>query len=105
MIRVTVVYPNNQECSFDMEYYLAKHIPMVQEKLGAALLGVTVEKGLSGADAGDPPGFVAIAHLLFNSADAFQRAFAPHAQFIMQDIPNFTNIQSVTQIGEVVLSF
>jgi uncharacterized protein (TIGR02118 family) len=40
-------------------------------------------------------------HLYFDSAEAFQAAFAPHAQAIMADIPNYTNIQPAIQISEV----
>ena len=35
------------------------------------------------------------------STDAFETAFAPHAQAIMGDIPNYTNIQPTIQISEV----
>jgi hypothetical protein len=40
-------------------------------------------------------------HLYFDSTDAFQTAFAPHAQAIMADIPNYTNTQPTIQISEV----
>jgi hypothetical protein len=34
MIRVSVLYPNSQGASFDMEYYLKTHLPMVRKTLG-----------------------------------------------------------------------
>lgn len=34
MIKVTVFYQNDEGKRFDMEYYLNKHITMVQQKLG-----------------------------------------------------------------------
>ena len=43
MIKVSVFYPNNEGCRFDMDYYCNSHIPMVREKLGADLKGVSVE--------------------------------------------------------------
>jgi len=48
MIKVSVFYPNEEGKKFDMDYYLNSHIPMVQEKVGAALKGGAVEQGLSG---------------------------------------------------------
>lgn len=36
MIKVTVLYPNIEGTKFDMEYYCNKHMPMVQQKMGAA---------------------------------------------------------------------
>ena len=48
MIKVTVFYPNTAGKKFDMEYYCGKHMPMVQQKLGAACKGVAVEAGRAG---------------------------------------------------------
>jgi len=101
MIRVSVMYPNIEGGTFDMEYYCDKHIPMVRQKLGAALKGVAVEQGLAGPLPGSPPPFLALGHLLFESVEAFQTAFGPHAQAIMVDIPNYTNTQPTIQISEV----
>jgi uncharacterized protein (TIGR02118 family) len=41
-------------------------------------------------------------HFTFDSVPAFQAAFAPHMNEIMADIPNYTSIQPVVQISEVV---
>ncbi len=101
MIKVSVFYPNNEGCKFDMDYYCNSHIPMVQEKLGEALKGVAVEQGLGGAEPGSQATYVAMGHLLFDSVEAFQSAFGPHAETIMADIPNYTDIQPTIQISEV----
>jgi uncharacterized protein (TIGR02118 family) len=52
MIKVTAFYPNEEGKKFDMTYYFNKHIPMVQQKLGAACKRVAVEQGLGGAEPG-----------------------------------------------------
>jgi len=101
MIKVSVLYPNNEGSKFDMSYYCSSHIPMVQEKLGAACRGVAVEQGMAGATPGSRPAFVAMGHLYFDSVAAFQSAFGPHANHIMADIPNYTDIQPTIQISEV----
>ena len=101
MIKVSVLYPNGGDAKFDMNYYVTKHMPMVREKLGAACKGIAVEQGIAGGAPGTPPAFVAMGHLLFDSADAFQKAFAPHASAIMADIPNYTKIQPVIQVSDV----
>jgi uncharacterized protein (TIGR02118 family) len=103
MIRVSVFYPNGSGSTFDMDYYLAKHMPMVREKLGAALKGMTVDQGLSGGQPGTQAAYRAIAGLLLDSVAAFERAFTPHAAEIMADIPRFTNIAPTIQISEVKL--
>jgi len=56
--------------------------------LAPALKGTAVEQGLAGAMPGSPATYVAMGHLLFETADAFQKAFGPHAAAIMGDIPN-----------------
>jgi uncharacterized protein (TIGR02118 family) len=101
MIKVSVFYPNNEGSSFDMDYYCNTHIPLVQKKLGAILKGVSVEQGVGGPEPGSRATYVAMGHLLFESVDAFQSAFEPHAEAIMGDIPNYTEIQPTIQISEV----
>ena len=103
MIKVSVLYPNTTGCKFDMSYYVEKHMPMVRNKLGPACKGVAVEQGIAGGAPGSPATYVAMGHLYFDSTDAFQAAFAPHAQAILADIPNYTNTQPTIQISEIKL--
>lgn len=103
MIKVSVLYPNREGDTFDIGYYCDRHIPMVRTKLGTACKGVAVEQGLSGPAPGSPPAYVAMGHLYFDSVDAFQAAFGPHAEAIMGDIPNYTSIQPTIQISDVRL--
>lgn len=101
MIKVSVFYPNNEGAKFDIDYYCTSHIPMVRQKLGAACKGAAVEHGISAAAAGSRPAFIAMGHLYFNSVEAFQTAFGTHAEAIMADIPNYTDIQPTIQISHV----
>lgn len=101
MIRVSVVYQNAEGKKFDMSYYCTKHMPMVKQKLGPACKRVDIDQGMGGPQPGSKPAFVAMAHLTFDSVDAFQKAFAPHSDAIMGDVPNYTDIQPVIQINEV----
>lgn len=103
MIKVSVLYPAGEGTKFDMDYYCGSHMPMVQEKLGAACKSVAVEQGLGGAAPNSPPTYVAMGHLYFESVAEFQTAFAPHAAAIMADIANYTDVQPVIQISEVKL--
>jgi len=101
MIKVSVFYPNTADGKFDMNYYLTSHMPMVKQKLGAACKSIAVEQGIAGATPGAPAAFIAMGHLVFDSVEAFQTAFAPHAQAILGDIPNYTNLQPTLQISEI----
>jgi uncharacterized protein (TIGR02118 family) len=101
MIKVSVLYPVGDNTKFDMDYYCKSHMPMVQQKLGAACKSLAVEQGLGGGAPGSPPTYAAMGHLYFDSVAEFQAAFAPHMSTIMADVPNYTNIQPVLQISEV----
>jgi uncharacterized protein (TIGR02118 family) len=101
MIKVSVLYPNNAGSKFNMDYYCQSHVPMVQQRLGAACKGVAVEQGLAGIEPGSPAAFVAMGHLYFDSVDSFQAAFGPHADAILADIPNYTDITPQIQISDV----
>jgi uncharacterized protein (TIGR02118 family) len=101
MIKVSVLYPAGETTKFDMDYYCKSHMPMVQRTLGAACKSMAVEQGLGGGTPDAPPTFAAMGHLYFDSVAEFQTAFAPHAEAIMADIPNYTNVQPVIQISDV----
>jgi uncharacterized protein (TIGR02118 family) len=101
MIKVSVFYPAGDSVSFDMNYYITKHLPFVGGLLGKYLKGATVEKGLAGGATGSPATYVAMGNMYFDSVEEFQKAFGPNAPKIMADLPNFTNSKPVIQISEV----
>lgn len=103
MVKVSVFYPNREGTRFDIEYYCNRHIPLVQRLVGASLKGVAVEQGICGEEPGSPPTYVALGHLLFDSVEAFQSGFGPHAAEIMADVPKYTNAEPTIQISEVKL--
>src|SRR4051794_11727845 len=101
MIKVSVMYPNGKGSSFDIAYYCDKHMPMVRRKLGPALKSLAIEQGIAGGEPGSAPAYLAFGHLYFDTVEAFQSAFGPHAAEILGDIPNYTNTQPLLQISEV----
>ena len=103
MIKVSVMYPNGPEVTFDVDYYCNAHVPMVAEILGDALKGGAVDAGIAGGAQGEPPAFIAMGHLTFDSVEAFQASFGPNAEKILADLPNFTNSQPQIQISDIKL--
>ena len=103
MIKVSVLYPNGEGKNFDMDYYCNQHVPMVGELLGDSVKAATVEKGLGGGEPGSTAAYAAMGNLYFASMDSFQSSFGPNAEKIMGDLPNFTNIEPVVQISEVMI--
>ena len=102
MIKVTILYPNSEGKTFDMDYYANKHMPMVAELLGDSLKLLKIDKGISGRSADEPIPYLAIGYLYFDKLSAYQNSFGPHAEQIVGDVPNYTNIQPVVQISEVL---
>ena len=101
MIKVSVLYPNEEGKTFDMEYYLGTHIPMVLQLLGDACKKGAAEQGIAGGTPGSAPTYTAMGHMYFENLEDFNSSFSPHANKIMGDIPNYTNILPVIQISEV----
>ena len=103
MIKVSVMYPNKPGARFDHTYYKDKHLPLVKARMGAACKSYTIDKGLAGGAPGEAATYVGMCHIFADSVDAFQKSFGPHAGEILGDIPNYTDIQPVIQISEVVV--
>jgi len=101
MIKVTILYPNDDGKTFDMDYYSNKHMPMVASLLGDSLKLLGIDKGIAGSMPDEPIPYLAIGYLYFDKLSAYQNSFGPHAEKIIGDLPNFTNIQPVVQISEV----
>lgn len=95
----TVLYPYKADAKFDFDYYLQKHIPMVSSLLQT---NIEVRKGVA-SRAGSPAQFVCIATIWVASMPQFQAAMAQHGAQIMGDIPNYTNIEPVVQLDDVLL--
>lgn len=101
MIKVTILYPNSEGKTFDMDYYSNKHMPMVASLLGDSLKLLAIDKGIAGRTPDEPIPYLAIGYLYFDKLSAYQNSFGPNAEKIVNDIPNYTNIQPVVQISEV----
>jgi len=99
MVLVSVMYPNGSGSSFNQDYYLQTHIPLVKDRWkSVGLEDVRLVRGV-GTPNGNPPLYQVIALLTFRSMQDFQRALEANAQEIFADIPNFTNVEPVVQIN------
>jgi uncharacterized protein (TIGR02118 family) len=71
--------------------------------MGPYCLKYTVDKGLTGRTPDAPPTYIAMCHIYADSVEAYNAGFGPHAKEILGDIPNYTDLQPVLQISEVVV--
>ena len=102
MIKVTIIYPNGEGKTFDMDYYKEKHMPMVANLLEGAIKHYKIDKGIASGRPDQPIPYLAIGYLYFDKLSEYQEAFGPNAEKILNDIPNYTNIQPIVQVSEIV---
>ncbi len=101
MFKVTILYPNGDNKTFDMDYYEKKHMPMVSGFLGKNLKFYEIDRGLSGRTPTDKVPFVAIGYFYINDVAEYNKAITQNRDTIISDIKNYTNIQPVVQISEI----
>jgi uncharacterized protein (TIGR02118 family) len=101
MVKVSVLYPNDEGKKFDMNYYLDKHMPLVRKLLGAACTNASVDHGIAGGTPGSKAPYLVICNLYFNAVEDFMSSFGPNTNEIVGDIPNYTDITPVVQINEI----
>ncbi len=104
MIKVSVLYPNKPGSHFDMNYYVAKHMPLAIKRLGSGLRKTEVDAGLQGTAPGEPPAFFGGCQFYFDSIEAFVKAWGPVAAEVTADIPKYTDVAPLIQFNEVKLS-
>jgi len=101
MFKVTILYPNGEGKTFDMDYYEQKHMPMVAGFLGKNLRFYEIDKGISGRTPNDKLPFVTVGYFYVYDVAEYNKAIAQNRDAIMADIKKYTNIQPVIQISEV----
>ncbi|GFN20308.1 hypothetical protein AtubIFM55763_007864 [Aspergillus tubingensis] len=98
---VTVLYPNEADAKYDLEYYLSHHLPLVDRlwrKYG--LHGWTVVKyGPGVTEDRIPYSFGCV--LFYEDDNAAKQAFkGPEAAEVLGDISKFSNKQPLFLYGE-----
>ena len=102
-VALTMQYPADPGSSFDWDYFLNHHIPLVETALDAGGADrIKVALGLSGAAPGEPAAYQAVLLIDFDSITAFYRRWRQEHHRIMGDIVNFTNTRPEVQLSEVI---
>jgi uncharacterized protein (TIGR02118 family) len=103
-VQITFLYPNAPDASFDMDYYLSTHMPMVAEQFGPYnFKGYSVSKikGIPKPDKTmDPSPYSVQAVLNFDAVQDFQAALSAVGEKIMSDVPNYSNQSPILLVGE-----
>lgn len=102
MIKVAIFYPNGDGNTFDMDYYTNTHMPMAAGLFGDKLKAMVIDKGLGGGAPNSVAPYVAVGYFYFADIATCQNEMGTHSAALRADVPNYTNIQPVLQISEVV---
>ena len=96
MIKMSVLYPATEGAEFDHDYYVNKHVPLAIKTWGLPENTSMIEKGINGP-------YVAAVHFVFEDMEKMGAALgAPGTADVTADVANYTTIQPVTQISEIV---
>jgi uncharacterized protein (TIGR02118 family) len=102
MIRLTVLYPVKGGETFNYDYYFNDHHKLLMARWKPeGMVSCEFDKGLSDP-AGGKASYHAIAYIKFNSVDDLQKALAKHGAEIIGDVPNYTKIEPIMQVNEVM---
>ena len=102
MYRVSVMYPSTEGARFDMSYYRATHMKLVEENLKPfGLVKTGVDQGIT-VGGGEAPLYICVGHLYFETADGYDRGIAAAGTVLRNDLPNYTDIKPVRQFSEIL---
>ncbi|NCD68823.1 EthD family reductase [Mucilaginibacter agri] len=101
MFKVTILYPNGDGKTFDMDYYQQKHMPMVAGFLGKNLKFYEIDKGISGRTPTNKVPYLAVGYFYVKDVAEYNKAVGQHRDAIIGDFKNYTNIQPIIQVSEV----
>jgi len=102
LTKVSIMYPFAEGKTFDIDYYEAKHMPMVAGFLGSNLVKYTIEKGIASGIPNTPMLYMAIGPFYVKSLSDYQAAIGPNIDAIRADFPNYTNAAPIILVSEVV---
>jgi uncharacterized protein (TIGR02118 family) len=100
MEQITFIYPKSNGATFDMDYFLDKHIPFAVQSTGA-IQSWTVTQYTSGTDGTEPP-FMVQAIATLSSIEAYYAGIKKGNGAVLEDIANYTNVTPIVLHGERV---
>ena len=77
LIKVSILYPNGEGATFDMDYYSTKHMPMCAELFGDSLRYMDIDEGMAGRTPDEPVPYLAVGSFYFDQLSAYQNSFGP----------------------------
>ncbi|KIY02323.1 uncharacterized protein Z520_02461 [Fonsecaea multimorphosa CBS 102226] len=101
-VNATVLYPTEADATFDLDYYLKTHMPLVSKNWSKyGLKSWQVIQYQTAPDGSKPYNIGAL--LTWESADGLKNALAgEEAATVFGDVPNFSNKSPIFIAGDIV---
>jgi uncharacterized protein (TIGR02118 family) len=97
-INVLVIYPRAEGSTFDKEYYLSTHMPLVEKHWKQHGL-----KSFAVSELNDDSPYTYMVVMEFDSSEGWGKATQdPSIKEIMDDVKNFSNQKPVISYGKVI---
>ncbi|KAF4775358.1 hypothetical protein CPAR01_13708 [Colletotrichum paranaense] len=98
---VSVLYPNEADAKYNIDYYVESHMPMAAATWKSAGVKSWKVTKYSASPDGKQPKYAFAGILTFDSVESIHKALAsPDTAKVMQDVPNYSNKEPVFLIGE-----
>ena len=101
LFKVSILYPNGEDTTFDIDYYQNKHMPMVAGFLGENLSFYEIDKGMAGRTPDEKVPYVAVGYFYVKDIAKYNQAIGQNREAVISDIKNYTNIRPIIQISEI----
>ena len=92
MIKLSILYPNKPGSRFDINYYVATHMPLAMRLLKKNLRKTEVDAGLQGTAPGEAAGLSTADANFISTASPRSRSLGPAAAELQADIPRYTDV-------------
>lgn len=100
---MSICYPNTPDIKFDTTYYLNEHMRKCWDLFKERGLRSFEVIKYESDDRGTKPLYLIGTTLVWSSAEALWTGFGdPEAQALLEDVPNFTNVQPIMFAGNVI---
>lgn len=101
LFKVSILYPDGEGKTFDLDYYQNKHMPMVAQFLGDNLSFYEIDQGVAGRMPNEKAPYVAVGYFYVKDIATYNKAIGQNREAVISDIKNYTNIMPTIQISEI----
>ena len=101
LYKVTILYPNGEGKTFNMDYYENNHMPMVAAFIGKNLKFYEIDRGIAGRTPDETVPYLAAGNFYVMDVAEYNKAIGQNIDAVISDFKNYTNIQPVVQISEI----